>query len=43
LARRGSRVSVRSRGAKRSEGSNGRGWRGGDAEGIFVLTLVVRR
>jgi hypothetical protein len=29
--------------ARRGEGSNDRGWHGGDAEGIFVRTSVVRR
>jgi hypothetical protein len=39
----GGRASVLSRGAERSEGSNGRGWRGGDAEGSFIHTSVARR
>jgi hypothetical protein len=43
MARRGSRASLRSRCVERSEGSNDRGWHGGDAEGIFVRTSVVRR
>jgi hypothetical protein len=37
------KVNVRSRGAEHSKGSNGRGWRGGDAEGIFVRTSVAKR
>jgi hypothetical protein len=39
----GDRASVRSHGAECSEGSNGRSWHGGDAEGIFVRTSVARR
>jgi hypothetical protein len=42
-ARLGGRASVRSRGTERSEGSNGRGWRGGNVEGIFVCMSVARR
>jgi hypothetical protein len=30
-------------GAERCEGSNGRSWHGGDAEGIFVRTPVATR
>jgi hypothetical protein len=41
--RRGGRASMRSRGAERNEGNNGRNWCGGVAEGIFVCTSVVRR
>jgi hypothetical protein len=43
MAQHDGRANVRSRGAEHSEGNNGRGWRGGDAEGIFVRTSVVRR
>jgi hypothetical protein len=43
LAQCGGRARVRLRGAEHSEGSNGRGWHGGDAEGIFVRTSVARR
>jgi hypothetical protein len=34
---------MRSHDTESSEGSNSRGWHGGDVEGIFVLTSVVRR
>jgi hypothetical protein len=43
MPRHDDRASMRSRDVERSEGSNDRGWCGGDAEGIFVHTSVARR